>query len=219
MVRRLKFVKSIVNVIDEDRENKMKKVRNIIIVILIVAAAFLYAHIEKNTLVYDKNVDNSQYIATGAVERIEQTFVCREETLDGFRSKCQVVGNVEGMKIQYSLVNMKTGEIEAEGIADAAEIKNSKFYFFEFDTVKNCKGNTYKAVFVNEKADQENGIGFFFQPKTEKETNLAVKGDNIAGTMVIKTVTDKFDIETFIVLLVFVLFVVLFIRFLYKLFK
>lgn len=219
MVRRLKFVKSIVNVIDEDRENKMRKVRNIIIIILIVVAAFFYAHIEKNTLVYDKNVDNSQYIATGITDRIEQTFVCKEETLDGFRSKCQVVGNVADMKIQYSLVNMKTGEIEAEGIADAAEIKNSKFYFFEFDTVKNCKGNTYKAVLVNEKADKENGIGFFFQPKTEKETSLAVKGDNITGTMVIKTVTDKFDIETFIVLLVFVLYVVVFIRFLYKLFK
>ncbi|MGC4019345.1 MAG: hypothetical protein QM793_09075 [Muricomes sp.] len=197
----------------------MKKVKSVIIVILIIVAAFFYAHIGKNNLVYDKDVDNSQYIATGPVNRVEQTFVSKEETLDGFRSKCQVAGNVEGMKVQYSLVNVKSGKTEAEGIADAAEIKNSKFYFFGFDTVSNCKGNAYKIVLVNEKATEKDGIGFFFQPKTEQGTSLKVEDNSTTGTMIVKAVTDRFDIETFIVLLVFVLYVVLFIKFLYKLFK
>ena len=56
----------------------MKKVKSLIIIVLILAAAFLYAHIGKNNLVYDKNVDNSQYIPTGAVAEIEQTFVSQE---------------------------------------------------------------------------------------------------------------------------------------------
>ena len=38
----------------------MKKVKIVIGVIVVVAVAFLYAHIGKLNLVYDKTVDNSE---------------------------------------------------------------------------------------------------------------------------------------------------------------
>ena len=37
--------------------------------------------------------------------------------------------------------------------------------------------------------------------------------------MILKAVTERFDLETFIVLLVFILYVAVFIKFLYRLFK
>ena len=197
----------------------MKRVKSLIIIVLILAAAFLYAHIGKNNLVYDKNVDNSQYIPTGAVAKIEQTFVGQEETLDGFRAECQVIGDVTGMKVKYSLLNMESGEKEAQGTADAEKIKNGRFYYFKFDTVKNCKGNKYKVIFENESVDESKGIGFSFQPETETGTELTIKGVNTTGTMIVKVVTERFDLETFIVLLVFILYVAVFIKFLYRLFK
>ena len=197
----------------------MKRVKSLIIIVLILAAAFLYAHIGKNNLVYDKNVDNSQYIPTGAVAKIEQTFVGQEETLDGFRAKCQVIGDVTGMKVKYSLLNMESGEKEAQGTADAEKIKNGRLYYFKFDTVKNCKGNKYKVIFENESVDESKGIGFSFQPETETGTELTIKGVNTTGTMIVKAVTERFDLETFIVLLVFILYVAVFIKFLYRLFK
>lgn len=197
----------------------MKKIKSAIIVILILAAVFIYAHIGKNNLVYDKAVDSSKYIATGAITNIEQRFVCMEKTLDGFRVKCQVLGDVQGMKIQYSLVNTITGETEAEGEADAIEMKNSKFYYFRFDTLENCEGNTYKVIFKNESAKEGQGIGFFYQQETEDGTSLSIQGNDTIGTMIVKAVTQRFDLETFVVLSAFVLYVAVFIKFLYKLFK
>lgn len=198
----------------------MKKIRSVIIVILILAASFLYAHIGKNNLAYDRGVDSSKYIGTGAVKKIEQTFECKEETLDGFRVKCQVIGNVEKTKIKFSLVNMETGETEASGTSDASEIKNSKFYYFRFDDAVVSKvGGKYKMVIENESAEEKNGIGFFFQPDTEKGTKLNIQGNDTDGTMIVKIVTQRFDFETFAVLLIFILYVAVFIKFLYKLFK
>lgn len=197
----------------------MKRIKSLIVVVVIIAAALLYANIGKNNLAYDKNIDSSKYIATGSINRIEQIFVSQEKTLDGFRAKCQSIGNVQGMKINYSLVDAKTNEVLATGVADATEIKNSKYYYFKFDTVKIKDGKAYKVVLENTSADENNGIGFFFQPQTEKGTTLTVKGVDTTGTMIIKAVTQRFDLETFVVLLVFVLYVVVFIKFLYKLFR
>lgn len=197
----------------------MKKMKSLIIIILILAATFLYAHIGKNNLVYDKNVDNSQYISTGAVSKIEQTFVCREKTLDGFRAKCQVIGDVKGMKVKYSLIDMKDGKEIAQGTADAEKIKNGRFYYFRFDKVENCEGNTYKVIFENEGSDESRGIGFSIQPDTEEGTDLIIKGVDTTGTMIVKAVTQRFDLETFVVMLVFILYIAAFIKFLYKLFK
>lgn len=197
----------------------MKKMKSLIIIILILAATFLYAHIGKNNLVYDKNVDNSQYIATGAVAKIEQTFVSKEKTLDGFRAKCQVIGDVRGMKVKYSLIDMKDGKELAQGTADAEKITNGRFYYFRFDTVENCEGNTYKVIFENEGSDESKGIGFSIQPETEEGTDLIIKGVDTTGTMIVKAVTQRFDLETFVVMLVFILYIAVFIKFLYKLFK
>lgn len=197
----------------------MKNVKRAIWAVIIIGAAFLYAHIGKNHLVYDKNVDNSQYLPTGAAAKIEQTFVSREDTLDGFRTKCQVIGDVRGLKVAYSLIDMENGAVKAKGTANGEEISNSKFYYFKFDTIKNTKGKTYKLVFENESLEETKGVGFFFQPQTEKGTGLTIKGINTTGTLIVKAVTQRFDVETFVVLLAFILYVVLFIKFLYKLFK
>ena len=61
------------------------------------------------------------------------------------------------------------------------------------------------------------GVGFSYEPKTEKGTELLINGNN--GTLIAKTVTNRFDMETFCVVLLFVLYIVFFVKFLYRLFK
>lgn len=195
----------------------MKKLKYVIFTILIIGAAFLYAHIGKNNLIYDKTVDNSEYQPTGAVDKIEQTFICEEEFFNGIRAKCQIIGDVTGKFVNYTLIDTENNKTIATGKAPAEEVKNSKFYYFKFDEVTNAKGHPYKIIYENEGG--ESGIGFFYQLSTESETSLTVNENPTEGTLIIKIVTERFDVETFIVLLVFVLYVVLFIKFLYKLFK
>lgn len=63
------------------------------------------------------------------------------------------------------------------------------------------------------------GVGFFYQPVTEKNTELIISDNHTEGTLILKTITNRFDFETFAVLLIFVLYIVVFMKFLYRLFK
>ena len=66
----------------------MKKLKTIIGIIIVLTAAFFYAHIAKANKIYDKSVDSSEYIGTGVFEgTIEQEFVCNEDTMDGISAK------------------------------------------------------------------------------------------------------------------------------------
>ena len=101
------------------------------------------------------------------------------------------------------------------------DIKNSKFNVFKFDRISECKGKTYTLYVENPDGDVEKtlGVGFSYEPKTEKGTELLINGNNVDGTLIAKTVTNRFDMETFCVVLLFVLYIVFFVKFLYRLFK
>ena len=53
----------------------------------------------------------------------------------------------------------------------------------------------------------------------ETDTELKISEQIQEGTLILKTVTKRFDIETFVILLIFVLYIIVFLKFLYKLFK
>ena len=100
-------------------------------------------------------------------------------------------------------------------------LKFDKFNVFRFDRISECKGKTYTLYVENPDGDVEKtlGVGFSYEPKTEKGTELLINGNNVDGTLIAKTVTNRFDMETFCVVLLFVLYIVFFVKFLYRLFK
>ena len=69
------------------------------------------------------------------------------------------------------------------------------------------------------KTNAENSVNFCYTVKQEENTNMYLNGEEIEGTVVLRTVTNRFDMETFCMLLIFVLYTIMFMRFLYKLFK
>lgn len=200
----------------------MKKVKIVIGVIVVFAVAFVYAHIGKVNLIYDKTVDNSEYISTGVFEgTVEETFVCVEDTLDGITAKCQLQGDASGTVLKMTLIDEEAETIAAEAELAAEEIKNSKFNEFSFDTIEGCKGKSYRAIFenINGSVEDTRGIGLLYQPCTEDNTQLEINGENTEGTLIIKTVTNRFDLETFCVFLLFAVYITCFVKFLYKLFR
>ncbi len=199
----------------------MKKIKKVMGIIIVLVLAFVYAHIAKPNNIYDKKVDNSEYLSTGVVceGSIEQKFVCVEDSLDGVKAKVQVIGDVRDVRVKYSLIDNQIGQSVATGEVSAAEIKPSKFFEFTFDTVKDTRGKEYTIIFENENADENRGIGIFFQPLTQKGTELTISENRTEGTLILKTITDRFDFETFAVLLVFVVYTIVFMKFLYRLFK
>lgn len=199
----------------------MKKVKAFIGIVVLLIFVYLYAHIAKMNMIYDKKVDSSEYLSTGVVAgTIEQEFICKEDTLDGISAKCQLIGDTTDSKVRLTLIEKETGKVAAEVEVNAGEMKNGKFNKFSFDTITDCKGKTFKVVFENSGANIEDGvgIGFVYQQETEKGTKLTINHQDTQGTLILKTITNRFDIETFCVLLLLILYIIVFVKFLYRLF-
>lgn len=102
----------------------MKNLKRVIAIIIVVLLAFAYGHIAKLNNIYDKTVDNSKYLGTGVTEGpVEQSFICTEDTLDGVKVKTQIVGDVHGINVKYSLVDVEADKVVGEGNVDATTIK------------------------------------------------------------------------------------------------
>ncbi|MEG2821922.1 MAG: hypothetical protein RR869_04710 [Lachnospiraceae bacterium] len=198
-----------------------RKFKIVMGLVLFVAVAYLYAHIDKTTIIYNESMDSSQYQTTGILDNktVEQIFLSQEEMLDGVRVKCGVHGDITGIQLKFSLIDMKTQKVEAESIADATVIKNSKFFDLRFNQINGCKGKLYKVVIEEVGTTTNNGVSIFFAEGTEKDTKLVIGKESVDGTLILKTLSHRFDMETFIVVLCFTLYIFLFLKFLYKLFK
>lgn len=199
----------------------MKRVRQIIGVIIVLVFAYFYAHIAKMHMIYDKNVDNSEYVSMGILEdqRVEQKFVCEEDKLDGIYVKCQVIGEVSEVEVKYTISERSDEEPIASGSFPASELKASKFNKLVFDTIEGCKGKEYILNIWSEPISARKGVSFYYQPETEEGTELTIGGSGIKGTMIMRTVTNRFDMETFCVVIIFIAFIAAFMKILYKLFE
>lgn len=198
-----------------------KKIQIIVGVMIIVIVTFLYAHISKTHCIYDREVDTSDYKDISLLEEvtIAQNFTVTENTLDGVRIKCRVNGNPENVCVEYVLKEADSDVEVARGTVSGAEIKNSKFTDFEFPVIENSADKEYEFVIWAEGGNVDNNIVLCYEGKKEAYTELNVNEETQDGTLILKTVTKRFDIETFCVLLIFILYIIAFLKFLYRLFK
>lgn len=191
----------------------MKQIKRIEVCVLVILAAFFYAHIGKANAIYDRQSDSSTCgIAENTELMIEQKFICKETSMDAVQVKCQVQRAGEG-NVTLTLTDMESGKTVASSTKALSEIENGKWNTFSFETVENCKGKIYQMVLEGE------ALTCFVQQGIQPETKLLVNGTEQDGTLLMKTVTKRFDIETFGVFLILVLYVYFFFRFLKRLFS
>ena len=200
----------------------MKKIIRIIIEgICIISLVFVYAHIAKTHNIYDSDIDPSQY--GSVVEKdavwVEQYFTTQEDTLDGIRVKGVENGDISKVNIDYILKEANTGEKVASGKVNAKKALKSRFYELPFKKIKNCKNKQYVIALKETATDNESAVYFSFEKQIEPETKFVVHNDNIDGTLIMKTITNRFDIETFFVVMIFVLYIIFFLKILYRLFE
>lgn len=202
----------------------MKKisVKTVVICVVILICAYFYAYIDKMHPLFDPDVPTSEYISTGVLYdgTIEQTFTMKENMLDGMYVKCQIADQSDDVEIMYELVDMKSDQVVAKGSMPGSKLKNNQFTKLRFDkTIENCKGKTYRFVLQEKGASEFKGVGFCYETKQEEGTEMSLRGEKKEGTMIAKTMSHRFDVETFIVLMGFIMFIAIFFRVLYNLFK
>lgn len=188
---------------------------------IVLIGSYMYAHIDKTQVLYDEEVDTTEYIATGNLEGefLEQVFVCKEDSLDGVSVKCQLFGDVSEVKIEYQLLE-DSGKLVARSEIAAIEIKNNQLSKFLFeDKVTGCREKQYILRINQKNTTEENGVGFCYENNAKDDTELTIGGEEKEGTLIAKTITKRFDVETFVVVVSFIVFIWGFFKVLYKLFK
>ena len=119
----------------------------------------------------------------------------------------------------YDCIDSETGETKAESEVSGKTVKARKLQSFPLGHVKNTLGRKYTVRLTETGSDETNGIAFYYQPESEESDTFRANGESRDGVMVMKTVTRRFDTESFIVMLISVWFIWGFLWFLSRLFK
>ncbi len=202
----------------------MKKKLGIIILGMgVLIFAYLYAHIDKNTYLYDRNTDSAELIGTGipaAGEEITQSFTSVEDTIDGINVKATVIGDAGHVGLEYSLLDEESGEVVRTETMPGTEIKNNKFNVLKFQTLQDTKGKNYTLSLSESGADDNTGISFYLSEEIGGTQGLLrVRGQETNGNLVVRILTHRFDLETFVVLLGILAFIAGFMNVLYRMFR
>lgn len=197
-----------------------KKLGWIILAVVLLAFTCVYAIVDKNNAIYDRAVDTSKYVALGLEqgETVSQSFTSKEDKLDGINIKMSVSGQANEKKISYVLKD-DAGKTVASGDASLEKIKAGKFFSLKFDELTGCKGKRYTFELTVEQCEKDTQVIVYAVPGASKDSMLVVKGEKAEGVMVLRTITHRFDIETFVVTAIFILYVIFFIKWLSKVFK
>ena len=112
----------------------MRKVEKLATVIVLILLAFVYGHVHKTHAIYDRMIENDQYVMMDvSQDQISQEFVCEEETLDGIQVKCQNLQEDPEAEIRIYLQDCENGETVAESVKKVGDIKTGKFNGLSFN--------------------------------------------------------------------------------------
>ena len=199
-----------------------KKLSVILAAVCLLVFAYLYAHIDKNTYLYDRNTDSADFTGTGILkegEEITQTFTCTEDSLDGINLKATLVGDAGQVNVEYSLIDAESGSVVREALVSGSEIENNKFNRLSFQTLTKTAGKDYILKLTETGSEDITGGRFYLDVGDANKERLFMKGNETKGMLIVRLITHRFDLETFVVLSGIVAFIAGFMKMLYKLFK
>jgi hypothetical protein len=127
------------------------------------------------------------------------------------------IGDVSDVLLVYTITEVDTGmSVSAEIFG--SQIANNKFNQLPFETLQNTKGKEYVITLQEKNAEVNQGIGFYLSPE-KMDGELMVRGNRTEGSLIVRTLMNRFDIETFLVFLGLIAYICGFIKVLYKLFQ
>ena len=198
-----------------------KKIAVGLLIVVAIVLSYFYANIDKNSYMYDRDAETETYVSTGVLcegETLTQSFVAEEDTIDGINIKLSLSGYAKEAVLRYVILDEQAQKL-AEATVSGDELENNKFNLLKIPQIKDTKDKRFTLVLAEQNTDEQNGISFYLEPTPQEEHKLTIKGNDTAGTLVARTVCHRFDVETFVVLLGMLTFIVVFMRALYKLFK
>ena len=198
-----------------------KKIGFCVMICIVVVASYFYAHINQNSYLYNRNAETSTFGGTGILlpnEQVMQSFVSGEDSIDGLNLKVALFGNVDKVSLEYRILDEDAKELRCVQVK-ASQLENNKFNHLPFDTIEDTQNKKYTLVLRVDNSDEQNGIGFYIEPASQNEQQLVIRDTETDGTLVTRVLCYGFDMETFVVLLGMIVFVVGFMKVLFKIFR
>ena len=199
-----------------------KKIKYGIGIIVILILCVLYSNVDKMHNIYEGEQDNSSYVTIGPVTSmgsVRQSFASPEDKMDGIAFKVSLAGESTRGILEYVLSN-KSGRELAKGEVAVSEIQSGKICKASFEQpIKVKAGEPLTIEFGSSNLDEGQEIYLYYEQIPKDGTQLEVNGEAAGGCMILRSYVHRFDVETFIVTLGFVIYIVVFMRVLYKLFS
>lgn len=198
-----------------------RKVKYGIGIIAIMIFCFIYSNVDKMSDMYENKLDNSQYITVQVDEEhaVEQRFHAAEEKVSGIALKIMLQNVPTKGELVYSLKDAQGKEL-TQGSLDVNEIKSGRVCKIRFEKeVQVEKGKELSLNLTTSKVEEGKAICLYYEPVKKGGTDLVISDESVEGSLILRTFTHRFDVETFVVVLGFVIYIGLFMKVLYKLFS
>ena len=181
---------------------------------MLILLAFVYGHVHKTHAIYDRMIENDQYVMMDvSQDQISQKFVCEGgDTGWNPGEMPEFAGRSRNRDPDLSsgLRKWRNGC----GICEKRQEISKRANSMNFRLIRSAmQGKAYKVVF------EKDSIALYAEKTSEEGTNLKINSEESEGTLILKTVTYRFDIETFCVFLSLVLYICVFFQFLNWLFS
>lgn len=201
-------------------DNKVNKHigKIIILAIIIVTFSFLYAKIDVKHSMYNSKVDNADWIVSTPCkdEKVIADFKIKEKAITGIEVQLDLDNKNEQGKVIANIVD-KNNKILAKGTIDFSDIASGKFNDIYFNKkLKINENEKYTVVFTSE---SKNSVLRYSFIKENNKMHFSINGNKQDGELIFRTLTHRFDVETFIMSIVLLCFISGFLKLLFKLFK
>ena len=141
--------------------------------------------------------------------------------MDGMAVKLTInsLSDSDTGRLVYSLRDAQGSEIVHDTI-DVSKFKNGKINKIKFDkSIDDCEEKSYTVTLGAEDIDENSNIGIYYDPFGKENGIAGPEGEMLDGTIIFRTITHRFDVETFIVTMCLITYLFVFFRVLYKMFS
>ena len=155
--------------------------------------------------------------------------MCTDPGLCGFSIKLTKLDNQVIGTYNWSVTEATSGKEIGSGVIDESSTENKEFVSSSaqkrgnikvtFPIQEESEGKEYILTIQGENVQEDETMAVYMTEKGKSESTMKLDGENLEKASVIKLNYKRFNVETFIVFLAIVVYLVVFIKFMYKLFR
>lgn len=210
----------------------MKIVKRVIFCILALIVAGVYSYGVWPRAIYDTDIGANSYENTGALEEgtvVKQQFLCTDDGMCGLKIKLTKQDSQTIGQYKWAITEQESGKEIGSGIIDESSTENKEFVSasaqergnieLEVPLQKQSKDNIYVLSIEGSRVQEDETMAIYITEKGENAKELMVDKESIDKACVIKVEYKRFNVETFIVFVGIIIYLIVFVKFMYRLFR